>query len=84
MNTGECFNNLTVLDAGTSGFISNLRQFLWIKVQQFTSRGIQVLLQLLVCLLFLEVAAFNFSNFRFGSTDPCHVVCRKKTETENI
>uniref|UniRef100_A0A4W6G4I9 ATP-binding cassette sub-family B member 6 n=1 Tax=Lates calcarifer TaxID=8187 RepID=A0A4W6G4I9_LATCA len=28
--------------AGTSGFISNLRQFLWIKVQQFTSRGIQV------------------------------------------
>ncbi|XP_067460368.1 ATP-binding cassette sub-family B member 6 isoform X2 [Thunnus thynnus] len=28
--------------AGTSGFISNLRQFLWIKVQQFTSRGVQV------------------------------------------
>uniref|UniRef100_A0A672YTV0 ATP-binding cassette, sub-family B (MDR/TAP), member 6b n=1 Tax=Sphaeramia orbicularis TaxID=375764 RepID=A0A672YTV0_9TELE len=28
--------------AGTSGFISNLRQFLWVKVQQFTSRGIQV------------------------------------------
>ncbi|KAK2840225.1 hypothetical protein Q5P01_013965 [Channa striata] len=27
--------------AGTSGFISNLRQFLWIKVQQFTSRGVQ-------------------------------------------
>uniref|UniRef100_A0A3B4B3H3 Uncharacterized protein n=1 Tax=Periophthalmus magnuspinnatus TaxID=409849 RepID=A0A3B4B3H3_9GOBI len=26
----------------TSGFISNLRQFLWIKVQQFTSRGVQV------------------------------------------
>uniref|UniRef100_A0A8C4E301 ATP-binding cassette, sub-family B (MDR/TAP), member 6b n=1 Tax=Dicentrarchus labrax TaxID=13489 RepID=A0A8C4E301_DICLA len=30
--------------AGTSGFISNLRQFMWIKVQQFTSRGIQVCL----------------------------------------
>ncbi|XP_039674265.1 ATP-binding cassette sub-family B member 6, mitochondrial [Perca fluviatilis] len=30
--------------AGTSGFISNLRQFLWIKVQQFTSRGVQVCL----------------------------------------
>ncbi|KAF1382924.1 hypothetical protein PFLUV_G00148870 [Perca fluviatilis] len=29
---------------GTSGFISNLRQFLWIKVQQFTSRGVQVCL----------------------------------------
>ncbi|CAK6973178.1 ATP-binding cassette sub-family B member 6 [Scomber scombrus] len=28
--------------AGTSGFISNLRQFLWIRVQQFTSRGVQV------------------------------------------
>ncbi|XP_061580550.1 ATP-binding cassette sub-family B member 6 isoform X2 [Cololabis saira] len=28
--------------AGTSGFISNLRQFMWIKVQQFTSRGVQV------------------------------------------
>ncbi|KAK9537253.1 hypothetical protein VZT92_004886 [Zoarces viviparus] len=26
--------------AGTSGFISNLRQFMWIKVQQFTSRGV--------------------------------------------
>uniref|UniRef100_UPI0037E7D0AE ATP-binding cassette sub-family B member 6 n=1 Tax=Semicossyphus pulcher TaxID=241346 RepID=UPI0037E7D0AE len=30
--------------AGTSGFISNLRQFMWIKVQQFTSRGVQVCL----------------------------------------
>ncbi|XP_059199254.1 ATP-binding cassette sub-family B member 6 [Centropristis striata] len=30
--------------AGTSGFISNLRQFMWIKVQQFTSRGIQACL----------------------------------------
>lgn len=30
------------LHAGTSGFISNLRQFTWIKVQQFTSRGVQV------------------------------------------
>uniref|UniRef100_A0A674P1E5 ATP binding cassette subfamily B member 6 (LAN blood group) n=1 Tax=Takifugu rubripes TaxID=31033 RepID=A0A674P1E5_TAKRU len=30
--------------AGTSGFISNLRQFSWIKVQQFTSRGVQVCL----------------------------------------
>ncbi|XP_037646032.1 ATP-binding cassette sub-family B member 6, mitochondrial [Sebastes umbrosus] len=30
--------------AGTSGFISNLRQFMWIKVQQFTSRGVQVYL----------------------------------------
>ncbi|XP_034417624.1 ATP-binding cassette sub-family B member 6, mitochondrial, partial [Cyclopterus lumpus] len=30
--------------AGTSGFISNLRQFMWLKVQQFTSRGIQVCL----------------------------------------
>ncbi|KAK5890067.1 hypothetical protein CesoFtcFv8_013634 [Champsocephalus esox] len=30
--------------AGTSGFISNLRQFLWIRVQQFTSRGVQVCL----------------------------------------
>nr|XP_029137800.1 ATP-binding cassette sub-family B member 6, mitochondrial-like [Labrus bergylta] len=29
---------------GTSGFISNLRQFMWIKVQQFTSRGVQVCL----------------------------------------
>ncbi|KAI9547014.1 ATP-binding cassette sub- B member 6, mitochondrial [Dissostichus eleginoides] len=28
--------------AGTSGFISNLRQFLWIRVQQFTSRGVQL------------------------------------------
>ncbi|XP_040004610.1 ATP-binding cassette sub-family B member 6, mitochondrial [Xiphias gladius] len=28
--------------AGTSGFISNLRQFLWIRVQQFTSRCVQV------------------------------------------
>ncbi|XP_036965697.1 ATP-binding cassette sub-family B member 6, mitochondrial isoform X2 [Acanthopagrus latus] len=30
--------------AGTSGFISNLRQFMWIKVQQFTSKGVQVCL----------------------------------------
>ncbi|KAE8299655.1 ATP-binding cassette sub-family B member 6, mitochondrial [Larimichthys crocea] len=30
--------------AGTSGFISNLRQFMWIRVQQFTSRGVQVCL----------------------------------------
>ncbi|XP_041662298.1 ATP-binding cassette sub-family B member 6, mitochondrial [Cheilinus undulatus] len=30
--------------AGTSGFISNLRQFIWIKVQQFTSRSVQVCL----------------------------------------
>nr|XP_046260747.1 ATP-binding cassette sub-family B member 6 isoform X2 [Scatophagus argus] len=30
--------------AGTSGFISNLRQFIWIKVQQFTSRGVQLCL----------------------------------------
>ncbi|TKS67660.1 ATP-binding cassette sub-family B member 6, mitochondrial [Collichthys lucidus] len=29
---------------GTSGFISNLRQFMWIRVQQFTSRGVQVCL----------------------------------------
>ncbi|KAM6946161.1 ATP-binding cassette sub-family B member 6-like [Aplochiton taeniatus] len=28
--------------AGTSGFISNLRQFLWTRVQQFTSRVVQV------------------------------------------
>ncbi|XP_078138439.1 ATP-binding cassette sub-family B member 6 [Centroberyx gerrardi] len=28
--------------AGTSGFVSNLRQFLWTRVQQFTSRCIQV------------------------------------------
>uniref|UniRef100_A0A668A841 ATP binding cassette subfamily B member 6 (LAN blood group) n=1 Tax=Myripristis murdjan TaxID=586833 RepID=A0A668A841_9TELE len=28
--------------AGTSGFVSNLRQFLWTRVQQFTSRGVQV------------------------------------------
>lgn len=30
------------LHVGTSGFISNLRQFTWIKVQQFTSREVQV------------------------------------------
>lgn len=30
------------LHVGTSGFISNLRQFTWIKVEQFTSRGVQV------------------------------------------
>ncbi|KAM4608724.1 ATP-binding cassette sub-family B member 6-like [Polymixia lowei] len=28
--------------AGTSGFISNLRQFLWTRVQQYTSRVVQV------------------------------------------
>nr|XP_040056794.1 ATP-binding cassette sub-family B member 6, mitochondrial [Gasterosteus aculeatus aculeatus] len=28
--------------AGTSGFVGNLRQFLWTRVQQFSSRGVQV------------------------------------------
>lgn len=47
--------------AGTSGFISNLRQFLWIRVQQFTSRGVQVPL-LLPCLLFLLLSFYCFGS----------------------
>lgn len=50
-----------VLLVGTSGFISNLRQFLWIKVQQFTSRGIQVPLRwLLILLPFTSLYTFSF------------------------
>lgn len=30
--------------AGSSGFVSNLRTFMWIKVQQFTNREVQVML----------------------------------------
>lgn len=30
------------LPPGASGFISNLRSFLWIRVQQFTNRVVQV------------------------------------------
>lgn len=31
-----------MLAIGTTGFISNMRTFLWIRVQQFTSREVQV------------------------------------------
>lgn len=31
-----------MLAVGTTGFISNVRTFLWIRVQQFTSREVQV------------------------------------------
>ena len=45
---GEHEPHLSLFLVGTSGFISNLRQFMWIKVQQFTSRGVQVRLRLLL------------------------------------
>ena len=54
---------------GTSGFISNLRQFLWIRVQQFTSRGVQVPLRLLVSLfhysqLLIKYVQWTWSQIR--------------------
>lgn len=36
------FHPYLCLFSGASGFISNVRSFLWIKVQQFTDRVVQV------------------------------------------
>lgn len=35
-------SKLSLLSPGASGFVSNLRSFLWIRVQQFTNRVVQV------------------------------------------
>ncbi len=42
LNTTACFILSLSLPSGTSGFVSNLRNFLWTYVQQYTSRVVQV------------------------------------------
>ena len=43
LNNTTLYKALTVsFRSGTSGFVSNLRSFLWTRVQQYTSRVVQV------------------------------------------